>query len=163
MSPLGNIVVLWGGALLFLNVLYDPIFSTLRSSVISGNVSGSDLNTSPVHMVLVGLLTLIVASFLANNNPRVAKAIMAALAGLTILWLISYNKDKAAATAGTPITTQPPISANAATTPNQPVTTASTTGNNLSQPNRRPTMAAQPNLNPNAALSLRLNPNARGL
>jgi len=99
-DPLTNIVVLWGGGLLFANLLFDPIFSSFRTSITGGSLGASDLNTSPVHMLLVGLLTLIVVSFL-SNSPRVAKSVLWAFTGLTILWLISYNEDKAAAAAGT--------------------------------------------------------------
>jgi hypothetical protein len=105
MDPLTNVVVLWGGGLLFANLIFDPIFSTFRTSITGGSLGASDLNTSPVHMLLVGLLTLIVVSFLSNNNPRIAKTVLWVFTGLTILWLISYNEDKATAAAGTAATT----------------------------------------------------------
>lgn len=94
MTPIANIVVLWGGGLLIANVLFDPIFQPVRTAVTSGKAGVADLNTSPVHMLLVGLLTLLVCGFIANVNPRVGKAILAVFFGLTILWLISYNNEK---------------------------------------------------------------------
>jgi uncharacterized membrane protein YobD (UPF0266 family) len=94
MTPLGNLVVLWGGGLLIANVLYDPIFASFRQGIIGGSIHATDLNTSPVHMLIVGLITLLIAGFLANDNPKWAKSILWALAGLTVLWLISYNNSK---------------------------------------------------------------------
>ena len=99
MTPIANLVVLWGGGLLLANVLFDPIFANFRQGITSASIHASDLNTSPVHMLLVGLITLLIATFLANENPVWAKAILWALAGLTILWLISYNQQKANAPA----------------------------------------------------------------
>lgn len=166
MSPMGNLVVLWGGALLIANVLFDPIFATLRANVIAGQTSVSDLSTSPVHMVLVGLITLLVAGFLANNNPRVAKAILAALAGLTILWLISYNEQKNSPTdtEGNLLQGQSPLSANAATAPSQKATTGQVSG--ASVPTQAPLSAnAVTGYNPSPsgnAYTLPRNPGGRG-
>lgn len=144
MTPMGNIVVLWGSALLLANILFDPIFQGLISNVKGGSLSSSDINTSPVHLVIFGLITLLVLGFLANTNPKAAKAILAALAGLTILWLISYNQEKQAGTAGTPFaasstapaqtsTAQQPTSANAATGPTTTPTKTTKVGNSGSK------------------------------
>jgi hypothetical protein len=137
-SPLGNLVVLWGGGLLVANVLFDPMFYTLRAGVAGGTTSASDLTSTPLKMVLMGLLTLVVASFLAERDPRAAKAILAGLAGLTILWLINYNQQKASgalalpglptgtgASTTTPSSTSPPTTKSPTTKTTSPKTASS--------------------------------------
>ena len=96
MTPMGNIVVLWGGGLLIANLFFDPVFQDLRSKATNGKTTLADINTSPVHMVVMGLLTLIVLGFLANANPKAARAVLIALAGLTVIWLMSYQRQKQA-------------------------------------------------------------------
>jgi hypothetical protein len=59
------------------------------------NAGVSGVLTNPTEVVVVGLLTLVVMSFIANMSDKAAKAMLYALGGLTILWLISYNDQKA--------------------------------------------------------------------
>jgi hypothetical protein len=95
MNAKTNLIVLVGGGLLVANVLYDSTFTGLRQNAKTGQLSAGDVNTSPVHMVIVGLLTLIALSMIADASPSGANAILVALLALWVLWLISYNAGKA--------------------------------------------------------------------
>ncbi len=95
MNAKTNIIVLIGGALLVANVLYDPSFTGLKQDMKTGKLSAGDVKSSPVQLVIVGLITLIVLSMIADNSPSGANAILVALLALWVLWLISYNAGKA--------------------------------------------------------------------
>ena len=95
MTPLGNIVVLWGGLLLVANVIWDPIFQGMRTNLKNGKMTHQDINTTPMHFLIVGVIVLILASVIANANPKWAKTVLLAEGGMTVLWLISYNANKA--------------------------------------------------------------------
>jgi hypothetical protein len=93
MDPLSNLVVLWGGALLLANIIFDPIFASFRAATEQGSFDISS-DKSPFMMIGFGLVTLIVMGFLAQENPKWAKSMMWVLAGLSVLWLISYTEQK---------------------------------------------------------------------
>jgi len=88
-----NLVAIWGTGLLVANVLFDNTFEATRQNIIGGSFSSSDINTSPVHFILFGILTLFLLTFLAGSSPKAAKACLAALAAFTILWLMNYKKN----------------------------------------------------------------------
>lgn len=89
-----SFVVLLGGGLLAANIFLDPTFKDARTSVSSGSFNKSDVTSTPVKMAGVGLLTLFGLSALAGISDDVGKAIVIALVGLWILWLISYQTNK---------------------------------------------------------------------
>lgn len=89
-----NIVVLLGGGLLVANVAFDKTFDSVRQDVSSGTASIQTVNTSPVKMIVVGLLTLLVLSVIADDSDSAANTCIVALLSLWVLWLISYNNDK---------------------------------------------------------------------
>jgi hypothetical protein len=95
MDPKTNLIVLVGGGLLVANVLYDPTFTGLKQDMKTGKLSAGDVKSSPVQLVIVGILTLIILSVIADGSPSGANAILVALLALWVAWLISYNAGKA--------------------------------------------------------------------
>jgi hypothetical protein len=95
MGPKTNLIVLLGGGLLVANVLLDPTFTGLKQDIKTGKLSAGDVKSSPVQLVIVGLLTLIVLSVIAEDSPSGANVILVALLALWVTWLISYNAGKA--------------------------------------------------------------------
>jgi hypothetical protein len=94
MKPKTNLIVLIGGGLLIANILYDSNFATLRTATTKGTLSHSDVSSSPVKLVLVGILTLIALSLIADASDSAGNTILIALIGFWILWLISYQSQQ---------------------------------------------------------------------
>jgi hypothetical protein len=95
MGPKTNLIVLTGGGLLVANVFLDPTFTGLKEDMKTGKLSAGDVKSSPVQLVIVGLLTLIILSVIADDSPSGANVILTVLFALWVVWLISYNAGKA--------------------------------------------------------------------
>ena len=100
MIPKSNLIVLVGGALLAANLFYDSTFAGLRNDVSTGGLSSSNITSDPVKMALVGLLTLVALTVVSEQSDPAANAILVALAAFWIMWLISYNSQKASTKKG---------------------------------------------------------------
>lgn len=96
MTGKSNLVVLAGGGLLAVNVFYDKTFASVRQDVTSGTATSASINTSPVHMVIVGLLTLMAATVIAGASDSAANIILLLLGIFWLLWLMSYSTQKKA-------------------------------------------------------------------
>jgi hypothetical protein len=95
MVPKTNLIVLTGGGLLAANVFLDPTFAGLKEDMKTGKLSAGDVKSSPVQLVIVGLLTLVILSVIADDSPSGANVILTVLFALWVVWLISYNAGKA--------------------------------------------------------------------
>jgi hypothetical protein len=113
-NPKTNLVVLAGGGLLAANVIADPTFDSLRADTMGGKLTLTAVeSSSPLKMVLIGLLTLIVLSAIADDSDTAANAILVALAALWVLWLMNRGSSTTAtggvSTTATTSTTTTPV------------------------------------------------------
>lgn len=93
-TPKTNLVVLLGGGLLAANIGLDPTFDSLRVSAEAGSFTTGDVSSSPMKMLLVGVLTLVALTVISDDSDSAANTILIALVCLWILWLMSYQDNK---------------------------------------------------------------------